>query len=178
MEKKFFTVQEAADLLGLSEISIRRRIQAGLIKAVMHSKKQGYRISQDSLLAYAKTQNSKIGSFFTRSLSSFVPAFVTAGVLGSIFSSIFEDDNPPDEKTAEALNNPSIVQKLIERLTLEADDFDLKIDFQKFKLSKISPDSDLYVLETETLFKLKSQKSDILKKIKDLEIHKACLEQA
>ena len=187
MEKKIFTVQEAAELLGLSEISIRRRIQAGLIKAVMHSKKQGYRIPQDSLLAYAKTQNSKIGSFFTRSLSSFVPAFVatrsfpagvTAGVLGSIFSSIFEDDNPPDEKTAEALNNPSIVQKLIERLNLEADDFDLKIDFQKFKLSKISPDSDLYVLETETLFKLKSQKSDILKKIKDLEIHKACLEQA
>ncbi len=53
-----------------------------------------------------------------------------------------------------------------------------KIFFKKFKLSQISPDSDLYFLEMETLFKLKSQKSDILKKIKEMEIHKVCLEQA
>lgn len=187
MEEKFFTVQEAAKLLGMSEISIRRRIQAGLIKAVMHSKKQGYRIPYNSLISYAKTQNSKISSFFTRGLSYFVPTFaatrsfpagVAAGVLGSIFSSIFEDDKPPDEKTATALNNPLILQKLIERLTVELNDFDLKIEFQKFKLSQISSDSDLYVLEMETLFKLKAQKSDILKKIKDLEIHKTCLEQS
>lgn len=185
MEKKFFTVQEAADLLGISEISIRRRIQAGLIKAVIHSKKQGYRIPKDSLIAYAKNQNSKIGSFFSRGLSHFVPAFVatrsfpagvTAGVLGAIFSSLFEDDHEPDEKTATALNNPLIVQKLIELLNVELTDFDLKIEFQEFKLSQITNDSDLYALEMETLFKLKYQKSDILKKIKELEIHKACLE--
>lgn len=187
MEEKFFTVQEAADLLGMSEISIRRRIQAGLIKAVMHSKKQGYRIPYESLSSYAKSKNSKIGSLFTRGISYFVPAFVatrsfpagvTAGVLGAIFSSLFEDDNPPDKKTAEALNNPLIVEKLIERLNVEVDDLDLKIDFQNFKISQISTDSDLYGLEMETLFKLKSQKSDILKKIKELEIHKTCLEQA
>ena len=187
MEDKLFTVQEAAELLGMSEISIRRRIQAGLIKAVMHSKKQGYRIPHDSLIAYAKTQNSKIGSFFTRGLSYFVPTFVatrsfstgvTAGVLGSIFSSIFDDDHEPDEKTATALNNPLIIQKLIERLTVELNDFDLKIDFQNFKISQIPTDSDLYVLEMETLFKLKYQKSNILKKIKELEIHKTCLEQS
>ena len=123
--------------------------------------------------------------FFSRGLSHFVPAFVatrsftagvTAGVLGAIFSSLFEDVHEPDEKTAEALNNPLIVQKLIELLNVELTDFDLKIEFQEFKLSQITNDSDLYALEMETLFKLKSQKSDILKKIKELEIHKACLE--
>lgn len=186
MEEKLFTVQEAAELLGMSEISIRRRIQDGKLNAVMQSKKQGYRIPQDSLIAYSKTQNSKISSSLTRGLSYFVPAFVatrsftagvTAGLLGSIFSSIFEDDHEPDEKTAKALENPLIIQKLIERLTVELHDFDLKIDFQNFKISQMATDSDLYILEMETLFKLKSQKSDILKKIKDLEIHKTCLEQ-
>lgn len=172
-------------MLGISEISIRRRIQAGLIKAVMHSKKQGYRIPYESLSSYAKSKNSKIGSLFTRSISYFVPAFVatrsfpagiTAGILGSIFSSLFDEPHEQDEKTAEALNNPLIVQKLIELLNVELTDFDLKIEFQEFKLSQITNDSDLYALEMETLFKLKSQKSDILKKIKELEIHKACLE--
>ena len=127
----------------------------------------------------------KLVRFFSRGLSHFVPAFVatrsftagvTAGVLGAIFSSLFEDVHEPDEKTAEALNNPLIVQKLIELLNVELTDFDLKIEFQEFKLSQITNDSDLYALEMETLFKLKSQKSDILKKIKELEIHKACLE--
>ena len=66
---------------------------------------------------------------------------------------------------------------MIDRLTVELNDFDLKIDFQNFKISQIPIDSDLYVLEMETLFKLKFQKSDILKKFKELEIHKACLEQ-
>ena len=75
------------------------------------------------------------------------------------------------------MNNPLIIQRLIERLTIELTDFDLKIDFQNFKISQIPTDSDLYVLEMKTLFKLKSQKSDILKKLKDLEIHKTCLEQ-
>ena len=60
----------------------------------MHSNKQGYRISHDSLISHAKSQNSKIDSFFTRGLSDFVPAVVatrsfpagvTAGILGSIF---------------------------------------------------------------------------------------------
>ena len=106
------------------------------------------------------------------------PTGVTAGVLGSIFLRFLRMATNQTKKTAMALNNPLIIQKLIERLTIEADDLDLKIEFQKFKLSQISSDSDLYFLEMETLFKLKSQKSNILKKIKDLEIHKTCLEQS
>ena len=66
---------------------------------------------------------------------------------------------------------------MIDRLTVELNDFDLKSEFQNFKISQIPIDSDLYVLEMETLFKLKFQKSDILKKFKELEIHKACLER-
>ena len=37
---KTFTVPEVADLLGLSEFTVRRRIKEGKLKAVMDSKKQ------------------------------------------------------------------------------------------------------------------------------------------
>lgn len=98
--------------------------QPCLDNIIKSDKKQGYRIPYDSLISYAKTQTSKSTSLFTRGLSYFVPAFVatrsfpagvTAGVLGSIFFSLFDDDHEPDEKTAKTLNNPLIVQKLIDR---------------------------------------------------------------
>lgn len=175
MEKKIFTVQEAAELLGVSEMTVRRRIQAGLIEATIISKKNGYHISYESLISYAKTQP-KTNIFFTykKSLLDFITVYADDNILDSIF----DNDCKPDERVTKALNDPYIIQKLIERLDLEVDDFDLKIEFQNFKISKIFTDSDLYMLEMENLFKLKSQKSEILKKIKELEIHKACIEQA
>lgn len=63
---KTFTVPEVADLLGFSEFTVRRRIKEGKLKAVIDSKKQGYKISEDSLMEYANAQNSKVGSLWKK----------------------------------------------------------------------------------------------------------------
>ena len=167
MEKKFFTVQEAAELLGLREITVRRRIKAGLIKdAEINSKKHGYRIPYESLISYAKIQSPN-NTFLCNNPSS---SFATTDVVANILNSVFDN-----EKTIKAFGDPIIVQKLIERLLLEVNDFDLKIEFQNFKISKIPIDSDLYMVEMEVLFRLRLQKSEILKKIKELEIYTLCI---
>ena len=62
---KTFSVKQAAEMLGVSEFTIRRRIQDGVLPARLGSKRQGYQITKDDLISYAKSINDKIGSFWT-----------------------------------------------------------------------------------------------------------------
>lgn len=202
---KTYTVQEVADLLGLSEFTVRRRIKDGSLKAVMDSKKQGYRVSRDSLMEYANAQNSKVGSLwqkgreisglietigskFMKSLP-IIPATVVIGTLAGmgigkalgkssgLNLDLAKADVESDTSEIKELNNVVVLDKIIERLNIELEDYDLQIEYQEHKINQSLPDSEQYQAGQELLFQLKSQKFMILKEIKDLEIRKAILEQ-
>lgn len=63
---KFFNVNEAAKLLGLSPMTVRRRIMSNEIHAELISKRLGYKISEEELFAYAKKMNHKVGIFWSK----------------------------------------------------------------------------------------------------------------
>ena len=202
---KTYTVQEVADLLGLSEFTVRRRIKDGKLKAVMDSKKQGYRVTQESLMEYANAQNSKVGSLWQKGkeLSGLaatigsnlmkslpiIPATMSIGMLASIGigkalgkicglnldSTKYDVESNPTE--INELNNVVVLDKIIERLNIELEDYDFQIEHQERKINQSSPDSKEHQAGQELLFQLKSQKFMIRKEIKDLEIRKAILEQ-
>lgn len=203
---KTYTVQEVADLLGLSEFTVRRRIKDGKLKAIMDSKKQGYRVTQDSLMEYANAQNAKVGSLWQKGKEigglaatiigsnlmnalPLMPATMSIGTLASIeigkvlgkIIGLNLDSSKCDleSNTTEInrLNNVVVLDKIIERLNIELEDYDFQIEHQERKISQNSSDSEEYQAGQELLFQLKSQKFMIRKEIKDLEIRKAILEQ-
>ena len=192
---KTYTVQEVADLLGLSEFTVRRRIKDGKLKAIMDSKKQGYRVTQDSLMEYANAQNAKVGSLWQKgkeigglaatiigsNLMNGTLASIEIGkVLGKIIGLNLDSskcDLESNTTEINRLNNVVVLDKIIERLNIELEDYDFQIEHQERKISHNSPDSEEYQAGQELLFQLKSQKFMIRKEIKDLEIRKAILEQ-
>lgn len=204
---KTFTVPEVADLLGLSEFTVRRRIKEGKLKAVMDSKKQGYKISEDSLMEYANSQNSKVGSLWKKgavlggvattvgsqiikswpkfpSATSLAIGALAGFGIGKVLMTLIDSnsnsskidstDNIPE---ISELNNIVILDKIIDRLNVELDDYDLQIEYHELKMRQLAKDSEQYFDEQEFIFQLKSQKSMICKEIKDLEIRRAILEQ-
>lgn len=196
---KTFTVQKVADLLGISEFTVRRRIKEGKLKAEIGSKKQGYRVSLDSLMEYAKEQNLKIGSLWQQGaviggIASFgsrianslpmVPAMaVGAGVgigIAKALSRIIglnrdlsKDDEKENNVEIAELNDIVVLDKIIERLNVELEDYDLQIEYQERKIKQSPLESEQNREEQEVLFRLKSEKLMILKEIKNLEIRKA-----
>ena len=89
-------------------------------------------------------------------------------------SEIDSTDNIPE---INELNNIVILDKIIDRLNVELDDYDLQIEYHELKMRQLAKDSEQYFDEQEFIFQLKSQKSMIRKEIKDLEIRRAILEQ-
>ena len=200
---KTFTVQKVADLLGISEFTVRRRIKEGKLKAEIGSKKHGYRVSLDSLMEYAKEQNLKIGSLWQQGaviggMASFgsriansvpmVPAMAVgalAGVgigkaLGRIIGlnrDLSEDDDKGNNVEIGELNDIVVLEKIIERLNVELEDYDLQIEYQEGKIKQSSLENEQNREEQEVLFRLKSEKFMVLKEIKNLEIRKAIIEQ-
>lgn len=200
---KTLTVQKVANLLGISEFTVRRRIKEGKLKAEMGSKKHGYRVSLDSLMEYAKEQNLKIGSLWQQgaviggvvaSLASrisnslpTVPAIAVGAlagvgmskVLSRILSSNYSSKNDAEEINLEVdeLNDIAVLDKIIERLNVELEDYDLRIEYYEGRIKQGSLESEQNREEQEVLFQLKSEKFMVLKEIKDLEIRKTILEQ-
>ena len=200
---KTFTVQKVADLLGISEFTVRRRIKEGKLKAEIGSKKQGYRVSLDSLMEYAKEQNLKIGSLWQQGaviggMASFgsrivnslpmVPAMAVgalAGVgigkaLGRIIGlnrDLSKDYEEEHNVEIDELNDIVVLDKIIERLNVELEDYDLQIEYQEEKVKQSPLESEQKREDHEVLFHLKSEKFMVLKEIKNLEIRKAILEQ-
>ena len=87
--KKSFSVQEVADILGISEITVRRRIQDGQLTAVINSRKNGYRITEESLMNYAKSHKTNFDSTIKKGLASVFGSylqFFTTHCTGWFFS--------------------------------------------------------------------------------------------
>lgn len=177
------SVKQAADMLGVSEFTVRRRIQDGQLAAVMDSKKQGYRITEESVKQYAKSQEDKIGSIWkpnTATLATVLPApfSLFAGIIAGMQSLQQIVDESHDHLTETALDDPQVIDKFIERLNVEKKDYDLQIEYQNFKLAQAKLNNNLQAENEiqEMIFQLKSKQSQLDKDIKDLEIRKAILE--
>ena len=198
--EKSFSVREAADMLGVSEITIRRRIQDGQLEAVMDSKKKGYRITENSLRRHAESQESRVGSIWkgaligvgaTLSFLKFSPTnlltgALIGGVLGKFIETIVEPNERPSEvKTLSAdhiddleeLKDPHVIDKVIERLNIEVENCDLQIEYQESKLRQTSTEVDKLQIQEE-LFQVKTHKLNICRNIKNLEIRRALLENS
>lgn len=188
-EVKTYSVKEVAEMLGTSEFTVRRKIQNGQLQATIDSKKQGYRISEDSLKNFAKSQESKIGSLWrkpaaaggaikTAGLVSILPTLSSILALPLMASGVdMPDGTNSEHSNFSKINDTNVIDKMIERLNIEIRDFDLQIKHLEFKIKNSRLDSDK-IDEQEQLFQIQSQKLQVEREIKNLDIRKAFLESA
>lgn len=207
-ETKMFSVKEAANLLGVSEYTIRRRIQDGGLEAELPSKKEGYQISEVALNRYAEKHPSSTSPLRKKMLSGVAMAvgataasgiavgaaaapialsgLLIGGPLGLALAPILaaytakpenkESTLANSEEALQKLDSPAVIDKVIERLKIEQEDFDLKISYQELKARQAKTDEEK-LEEQEKVLQLRLQKNQVIKDIKDLEIRKALLEQ-
>lgn len=186
-EVKTYNVKEVAEMLGTSEFTVRRKIQNGQLQATIDSKKQGYRISEDSLKNFAKSQESKIGSLWrkptavggvikTAGLVSILPALSSIFALPLMAGELDMSEGANSEHSNfSKINDTNVIDKMIDRLNIEIRDFDLQIKHLEFKIKNSRLDSEK-IDNQEQLFQIQSQKLQVDREIKDLEIRKAFLE--
>ena len=200
---KFFNVKQAARFLGKSPMTIRRLIQDGVLPARLGSKRQGYQITKDDLISYAKSINDKIGSFWTdnfavggaaiagvasilssKSTSATIANALVGGVIGGILGGILKGDSSKlnesygsiYESNSNEFNNPNVLQKIILRLNEEVEYYDFLINNQEDIVKQSSNDAEQIHKQKADLFKLKDERFRLKKEIRDLEIRKAICE--
>ena len=177
---KTFSVKETADMLGVSEFTVRRRIQDGQLKAVMDSKKQGYRISEDSVKSFAEKQNLNVGSIWKKDILKFIP------VIGGAIAGMDMLNAPKDAQNSnfndkyQDITDLNVLNAIVERKQAEIDAYNLQIEYQNFKIAqaKLNDDSQAENQFQELIFNLKAKKSILEIDVKDLNIRKAFLENA
>ena len=184
------SVYEAAVFLGLSPMTIRRRILEGVLHATLGSKKEGYQITETELLRFSKTLKPKNNSLIS-GFASVVP-FVAgaaiassvlvgggigqflANIIGGTLSSHKNVRQNVEENDLNDLNNPVILNSIISRLNEEVAHYDLKIKHQTRLLN--TADESNKLTEEEKLFHLQDEQFRLKKEIKDLEIRKAIID--
>lgn len=169
---KTFSVQEVADILGVSEITVRRRIQDGQLTAVINSRKNGYRITEESLMNYAKSHKTNFDSTIKKGLASVL--FPTFNFLPLIALAALAGFSP--EKNENFLSDPVVIDKIVQRLKVELEDFDSQIQTLQQKISKTKSDKQK-TIDSEKIERLKNEKIKIKKELADLEIRKTILER-
>lgn len=191
-EEKIFNVREAAVFLGLSPMTIRRRILEGVLHATLGSKKEGYQITETELLRFSKTLKPKKNSLngMIGGLASVVPiatgaaiasSVLVGGVIGQFLGNIIggtlfstkKTGQNVDENNLTNLDNPNVLMSIISRLNEEVAYYDFQIEHQK-QLLNHSEESNKKSAE-EKLFQLKNEQFRIKREIKDLEIRKAVI---
>ena len=192
-DKKLITVKEAAQILGVSEFTIRRMIQKNQLEAIMKSKKQGYSISMESLISYAKEHKSKVSALLFSALPlTNVPIInnvLETTLLTYIYDKLGIDNDSlikinnhlPDNKMFEeehkkTLSNPLIIDKIINRLKAEIDDLDVQIEYQQLKIAESETEEEK-LSEEKNLLQIKQKKAKINKNIRDLELQRAIIKQ-
>jgi len=177
-QPKNFSVKQAADMLGVSEFTVRRRIQDGQLTAVMDSKKQGYRITEDSIKSFAAKQNLNVGSIWKKDTFNFVP------FIGGVFAGMNMLNLPKDAQDSDFdneyqdINDLNVLKAVTERKQAEIDAYDLQIEYQNFKLAQAKLSNNIQKENEiqEVIFDLKAKKAILEIAIKDLNIRKAILE--
>ncbi len=168
---RFFNVNEAAKLLGLSPMTVRRRIMNSEIHAELISKRLGYKISEEELLAYAKKMNHTVGFFWSKddeqagfSHSKFFAAMTDHKVNANTNELIQRLKNRHLYiPTSDELNNLNVLDKIISLLKE-------KLNFINSKISRFNNDSD------ESLNDLVNEQMALKEDIGNFEIHKSVCE--
>ncbi|MBO6180033.1 MAG: helix-turn-helix domain-containing protein [Selenomonadaceae bacterium] len=194
---KVYNVKEAAKFLGVSDITIRRKIKSKDIAAEYISRKEGYKITEEELQRYLKERKPKKRGPKKKNTKAKAPVVITKNILtkgvedslaedafNNALSTLFTEKD--GEKSGELsdetmeflaeLKNSSLVDKVIERLQAEMEDFDIKIEYQTVKVQTASSDKEK-LKEQKELLNLKLERNHINKGIKDLEIQKSFLQQ-
>lgn len=167
---KFFNVNEAAKLLGLSPMTVRRRIMDNEIHAEMISKRLGYKISEEELVAFAKKMNHKIGFLWSKDVDvDFSHSKAIAAITPSAFN----------------INTPELIQRLKKRhlytpAPSELDDLNVldkiinllqeKLNFVNSKISRLSKETD------RSLDDLLDDQMALKEDIGNFEIHRSVCE--
>lgn len=173
---KTFSVKEVADYLGVNKCTVQRYIQDGKLTTIIDSKKQGYRITEQSLIDYAKSHKSKLDNVLKKDLALTSISAVTSflPILGTVVTDLMSTMKSLSNNK-EILNDPVIIEKFIKRLNVELEDFDSQIQFLQFQISHAKTDKEKSSYETK-FFQLQKQRIQIKKDITDLEIREAFLE--
>lgn len=195
-EKKMLTVKEAAEQLGLSEYTVRKKIREGEIEGDRQSNRAGYQIPWESFRKYAQAQDKKVGSLWSKTalvaggslvgrliggpIGGFVGGLVTGGAL---FAAMGDDDKsgtggavPSDFEELDELKNPELIEKIIERLEAEMEEIDIRIEYDEYR-ANAATDPEEKETAMQSLMKDKLEHARLNKQVKDLEIKKTLLLQ-
>jgi len=104
--------------------------------ALMDSKKQGYRITEDSVKSFAEKQNLNVGSIWKKDILKFIP------VIGGVIAGMdmlndlkYAQDNTFDNKYQD-INDLDVLNAIVERKQAGIDAYNLQIEYQNFKLAQ------------------------------------------
>lgn len=168
---KFFNVNEAAKLLGLSPMTVRRRIMNNEIHAELISKRLGYKISEEELFAYAKKMNHKVGIFWSKDVEQ---ADFSHSKSFAAMTAPEVNTNTPDliqrlkkrhlyTPAPDDLNNLTVLDKIISLL-------EEKLNFVNSKISRLNNEPD------DSLNDLIDEQMALKEDIGNFEIHKSVCE--
>lgn len=162
-----YTTKEAAELLNISEYTVRKKIREGEIIAETIPGKAGYRITKDNLNAYINRKNKTL-----KTTSAFNESTTNVANFSSMISFFANNSDSDFEENA---INPAILQSIIEgkmldleslklqlkRLELDADDSE---NFQKqllsMKIAIKNLEAEIKAYETMKLLNEESEQQD------------------
>ncbi len=157
-ENKYYTVSEAAKVLELTEYTVRKKIREGVINAIHGSSdREGYRISHDELIRYAKNNGrSEIINNLGVGLTVGVPLMVGVG-----FSKVMDNLKGRKKKNVDYEK----IQKLsIESIQDEIDAIQYWIQALELDGENLSIDDKKRILDAKARIKL------LEKQIKEIKI--------
>ncbi len=190
-EPKMLTVKEAAEQLGLSEYTVRKKIRDGEIEGDRQSNRAGYQIPWESFRKYAEQQDKKVGSLWSKAalvagssivgrliggpIGGFVGGLVTGGALFGMNGDKEESPGTPtDFEDLDELKDPELIEKIIERLGAEMDDVSVRIEYAQYQADE-AENAEEKKAAMQTLMENKLEYSRLNKQVKDLEIKKTLL---
>lgn len=188
-EQRTLTVREAAEQLGLSEYTIRKKIRDGELEGECQSNRAGYQIPWESFRKYAERQDRKLGSLWSRTalvaggtlvgrliggpVGGFVGGLVTGGAIFGIRGDGAEKAAPELDEIDE-LKDPKLLEKIIERLNAEMEEISIRIEYADFR-AKETEDPEERRVAMQSLMELKLESARLNKQVKDLEIKKTLI---
>ncbi len=173
LNKKFFNVKEIAEMLDVSEETIRRWIREGKIRAVSASRKQGNKIAKEDLEDFLRKNkdSGKIGKAAMLGLSamSFGIPILGASVVGAaglgllkcllkdkgelgevVLKKIFEPENLDDPvENEKAAKNLDLLEEQLVFIEKQIDELNSKILSKKSEILKLNEEVDNFEKEKE-----------------------------
>ena len=177
MTEELLTVKDVAELTGISEYTIRKKLREGEIKGKRRSDREGYRVSRDDLLDYLQKAKKSIpvelafsgglgvglATGSTGLLCSIVSPFAVAlgaGVAG-VFTSLFSKVN--DALREKRGNYKEVLELSIDSLRHRIEALRYSIQALELKGDSLSVEEKQKILEGKAQIELLEQQINELK---------------